>query len=159
MANEWWAHPGKNKAMISELLEHDLIWSLCLHYSTECPVVTSSPALPGLLKVVLAELQARNVIQQPCGGVCVSLCACPQRPCVCDSQDLCHCLHSTQNNFCCAVFFVSIVCGYFCLSKSNAPIWLFFWQMLFANCVGCFPPSILFSREYVSMSHRCSWFS
>ena len=51
----------------------------------------------------------------------MSLCACPQGPCVCDSQDLCHCPHSTQNNFCCAVFFVSIVCGHFCLNKSNAP--------------------------------------
>ena len=50
------------------------------------------------------------------GGLCRSASA-PRDP-LCDSQDLCHCPHSTPNNFCCG-FSVSIVCGHFCLNKST----------------------------------------
>lgn len=64
------------------------------------------------------------------GGMCRSAPA-PREP-LCDSQDLCHCPHSTENNFCCA-FFVSIVCGYSSVNKSTL-LHLGFLQMLFGNC-------------------------
>lgn len=68
--------------------------------------------------------------------------------------DLCHCSHSTQNNFCCA-FFVSIVYGHLCLNKGTAPsIWHFCrccLETVRQASTWCFSSWFLFSQEFESL--------
>lgn len=124
---QWWAHGRKTQESVSSL---SMILSLCFQYS-EMPC---SNLFPGCFWGYYRSFWQRTrqeMWSSSSGAVCFSEPA-PRDP-LCDSLDLCHCPHSTQNNFCCAVFFVSIVCGHFCLNKSTA-LCLTFLQMLFGNC-------------------------
>lgn len=76
---------------------------------------------------------------------------------LCDSQDLCHCPHSTQNNFCCAFFLFQLFVAIFVWTKAQPSIWHFCrccLETVRQASVGCFPHSVL-----TIMSHCCSWCS
>lgn len=122
----------------------------------KCPLVTSSPQPFWVYYRSLWWSSRQEMWSSSSGAMCCSVPA-PRDP-LCDSQDLCHCPHSTQNNFCCAFFFfffVSIVCGHFGLNKSAAPPFDIsadaVLETVQQGSVGCFHHGFCFHRNKSSL--------
>lgn len=128
---QWGGHAGKTKPSLGSSLRKTI--SLCFQYSQmPCSNLFPEP-FRGYYRSFWCHAR-QEMWSNSSGAMCCSVPA-PRDP-LCDSQDLCHCPHSTQNNFCCAFFFFwfCFSCLWpFLLNKSTA-LHLTFLQMLFGNC-------------------------
>lgn len=150
---QWGGHAGKTKPSLGSSLRKTI--SLCFQYSQmPCSNLFPEP-FRGYYRSFWCHAR-QEMWSNSSGAMCCSVPA-PRDP-LCDSQDLCHCPHSTQNNFCCAFFFfgfVSVVCGHFCWTKAQPSIWHFCrccLETVQQASVGWFPHS--FCWEGISLHYE-----
>lgn len=135
---------GTTQSLASSL---SIILSFCFQYSE----TSYSNLFPGCFRGYYRSfwLSIRQEMwSSSSGAVCCSVPA--LRDPLCDSQDLCHCPYSTQNNFCCAFFLFQLFVAIFVWTKAQPSIWHFCrccLETVRQASVGCFPHCLCFHRN------------
>lgn len=91
--------------------------------------------------------------------LCAALSA-PRDP-LCGSQDLCHCPHSTQNNFCCAFFCLNCLWPFLLKQKRSLLFDIFadaVWKLCDRPVLGVYFFSFVLTGYVISKKHCCSWY-